>query len=289
MDCGRIGIWSAGLRSDELSAQSEIAEAAAEIEELGFGAIWLGSSPGIEHAARILEATSRIVVATGILSIWEHDAPEVAARYAGLKSDQRERFLLGLGVSHPVMVERYEKPYSAMVRYLDGLDAGATPVPASARVLAALGPRMLELARDRSAGAHPYLVTPEHTARAREILGPDRLLAPDLKVILETDPSRARSVAREYISIYLQLPNYTRNLLRMGFTEDDWAEGGSDRLIDATFAWGDADTVAQRVRAFHDAGADHVACQIVTGQHGFLPLPRRQWRELADILGLRSA
>lgn len=279
-----IGIWNSGLRDEDPNAAGEIREAAAELEELGYAAIWLGASPGIRHARPLLEATSRIVVATGILNIWEHDAAEVAAQQAGLAKDHPGRFLLGLGASHSAIVKDYRKPYSTMVEFLDRLDAAGSPK--ADRVLAALGPRMLALSRDRAAGAHPYLITPEHTATAREILGTGPLLAPEVKVVLDTDPERARTAARGHLAIYLGMPNYTGNLLRLGFTEDDFRDGGSDRLVDATFAWGGMDVIRERVAAHREAGADQVVLQVVTA--GREALPRSQWRELAAGLELRQ-
>jgi probable F420-dependent oxidoreductase len=238
----------------------------------------------VEHAVPIIEATSHIVVATGILNIWQHDAATVARRHSALNAEHPGRFLLGLGVSHSRMVTAYRRPYSTMVKYLDDLDTAVPPVPKNERVLAALGPRMLELSRDRALGAHPYLVTPDFTAHARVILGQAPLLAPEVKVVLERDPGRARALAREHLAMYLKMENYTRNLLRHGFTEDDLHDGGSDRLIDLSFAWGDLDTIRKRIAAFQDAGADHVTMQVITGGRG--DLPRREWRELAGALGL---
>jgi probable F420-dependent oxidoreductase len=283
MDLGQIGIWNSGLRDEDPRAAGEIREAAAELEDLGYGAIWLGSSPGVRHAAPLLAATSRIVVATGILNIWAYDPAEVAVQQAALAEEHPGRFLLGLGASHAALVKDYRKPYSAMVDFLDRLDAAGSQ-PAD-RVLAALGPRMLALSRDRSAGAHPYLITPEHTAKAREILGAAPLLAPEVKVVLDTDPERARAAARGHLAIYLGMPNYTGNLTRLGFGEEDFADGGSDRLIDATFAWGDLEVIRERVAAHREAGADHVVLQVVTGDN--VSLPRAQWRELAA--GLKPA
>jgi probable F420-dependent oxidoreductase len=284
MDLGRVGVWSIGLRSEDPEAAGEIAEASAELEELGYGTIWLGGSPGVEHAVPIIEATSRIVVATGILNIWQYDAVTVARRHAALSADHPGRFLLGLGVSHSRMVADYRHPYSTMVKYLDDLDAATPAVPKDERALAALGPRMLELARDRTLGAHPYLVTPDFTAHAREILGQEALLAPEVKVVSERDPGTARALAREHLAMYLKMENYTRNLLRHGFTEEDLRDGGSDRLIDASFAWGDLDTIRKRITAFQESGADHVSLQVIVGGRG--DLPRTQWRELAEVLGL---
>ncbi|GLW07207.1 LLM class F420-dependent oxidoreductase [Microtetraspora sp. NBRC 13810] len=286
---GKIGIWSGVWSSAQHSADpariSEIGEAAAELEDLGYGTIWVGGSPPVGHAAPLLEATSRIKVATGILSIWEHEAAGVAARRAELERAHPGRFVLGLGVSHSHFTPQYERPYTAMLEYLSALDAAPEPVPAGARVLAALGPRMLELSRDRAAGAHPYLVTAEHTAQARAILGDRAVLAPELKVVLGTDLDAARALARAYLSFYLAMPNYTGNLTRLGFGEDDYLDGGSDRLLDAVFAFGDADAVAARAAEFLAAGADHLAIQVVTGDPRN-DLPREAWRRLAETLPL---
>jgi probable F420-dependent oxidoreductase len=188
-------------------------------------------------------------------------------------------------MSHGHFTERYERPYSAMREYLSALDSASDPVPAGARVLAALGPKMLELSRERAAGAHPYLVTVEHTAKAREILGGNALLAPELKVVLDPDLDSARATARNYLRFYLPMPNYTNNLVRLGFGEDDFRDGGSDRLLDAVLALGDADTIAARAADFLAAGADHLAIQVVTGdpQHD---LPLEAWRRLAWALPL---
>ena len=279
MDVGRIGIWNGALRSAEPGAAGE---AAFELEELGYGAIWLGASPSVEEAAPLLAATSRIVVATGILNIWAHTPAEVAAARAELPN--ADRFLLGLGASHAPLVEGYHKPYSAMVDYLDGLDAADPSVSPTDRVLAALGPRMLELSRDRAAGAHPYLVTPDSTRQARERLGTGPLLAPEVKVILETDRDRAHAIARKSLAIYLKLPNYTNNFRRFGFGDDDFEGGGSERLLDAIFVWGDQDTVRRGIEAFFEAGADHVAVQALAPDGA--ALPRDQWRELSTLLEL---
>ena len=277
---GRYGIWSPHLRAEDPEGRDERAEATAELERLGFGALWLGGNSSAPHAAPLIEATSRIVVGTSIQSVWEHEAPATAAAFAELEVSHPGRFVLGLGVSHGPRVEGYSRPYSKMVGYLDELDkAGMRP---GHRVLAALGPKMLELSRDRAAGAIPYLVTPEHTAQARERLGEGPLLAPEFKVVLDSDPARARATARAYLAMYLQFPNYTQNFLRLGFTDADVADGGSDRLIDALFAWGDDDRIRTRITAFHDAGADHVALQVVEADTA--PTPREGWRKLAALL-----
>lgn len=280
---GEIGIWSVGLRDEDPRVAGEVREAAAELEELGYAAIWLGGSPGVRNALPVLEATERIVVATGILNIWDHDPAEVAAQTTAVAADHPGRFLLGLGAGHAGLVAGYRRPYSAMVEFLDALDAAGSGK--DGRVLAALGPRMLTLSRDRASGAHPYLVTPEHTAEARKVLGDGPRLVPEVKVVLETDPDRARAAARPHLARYLALPNYTNNLVRLGFTEDDLRDGGSDRIIDATFAWGGTDAIRERVAAHFAAGADQVVLQVVTA--GDIALPRAEWRELADGLELR--
>ncbi|MEU6387978.1 LLM class F420-dependent oxidoreductase [Streptomyces sp. NPDC046939] len=282
---GRIGIWSSALsvqRAETAEERTGIAEALAELETLGYGTVWLGGNASPEDAAAALAATRTITVATGILSIWEHTAQEVAGRIAAVPEEDRDRFVLGLGVSHGPMVKGYAKPYSAMVEYLDALDAAVPPVPATRRVLAALGPKMLRLAADRAAGAHPYLVTAEHTAQAREALGPDALLAPELSVVVDTDLGRARTTARAMLDMYLRLPNYTDNLLRLGFSESDFDGGGSVRLLDALFALGDTDQVRARTKEYLDAGADHVALQVLTSAEDGPGLPRAEWRVLAE-------
>ncbi|WP_405592168.1 LLM class F420-dependent oxidoreductase [Streptomyces sp. NBC_01190] len=274
---GRVGIWSGALTG------SAGRDAAAELEELGYGTIWLGGSPDFGDALPILDATERITVATGIISIWEQDAASVAAEIAKLDGPTGERFFLGLGASHESLTPGYTRPYSKMVSYLDELDAAPVPVPVERRVLAALGPKMLRLAAERSLGVHPYLVTPEHVAQSRAEIGPEVLLAPELGVVLDPDVSRGREVARRAIARYLSLPNYTDNWLRRGFAEDDLADGGSERLVDALYAVGDLETILARVAAFHAAGADHVALQVLPATPG---LPYAEWRELAAALSL---
>ncbi|MGW0997646.1 LLM class F420-dependent oxidoreductase [Streptomyces sp. NPDC002523] len=278
---GRYGIWSHGLRSEDPSLRGEIGEAAAELEELGYGAAWLGGSSAARHAVPLLETTSTLTVGTSIQSIWQYEAAESAAAFAEVEAAHPGRFVLGLGVSHAKLTDQYRRPYSALVAYLDALDEAG--VPAHRRVLAALGPKTLDLAGTRAAGAVPYLVTPEHTAQAREILGDGALLAPEFKVVLETDADRARTAARDTLAMYLTLPNYTNTWLRLGFTEDDFKDGGSNRLIDTFFAWGDDATIRSRVDAFHDAGADHVALQVID-PGSRTELPREGWRRLASIL-----
>jgi probable F420-dependent oxidoreductase len=285
---GRVGIWSSRFWAHREAAQ----DAARELERLGYGAVWFNNGADAFGLARdLLGATSRIVVASGILNIWTHRAQDVAAGHAALAQTFPHRFLLGLGVSHAPQVDRdqagrYSHPYERMVAYLDALDTAQPPVPADERVLAALGPRMLALARERSAGAHPYLVTVEHTRSARQVLGDGPLLAPEQAVVLESRPSRARGIARAYLALYLQLPNYTNNLLRHGFTPEDLAGGGSDHLVDALVAWGSVDAIRERVADHLRAGADHVCLQALTEDPATLPLD--EWRALAalaDIFG----
>jgi probable F420-dependent oxidoreductase len=289
MQMGRIGIWSSQFWGE----RTRVMEAAAELEELGYGALWLPNGPGIfERARDLLDATGRVVVATGIASIWDHPAQEAAAAHHALARSHPNRFLLGLGVSHPQIVDReqpgrYRQPQARMQEYLEALDRAPTPVPAGERVLAALGPRMLELARERSAGAHPHLVTADHTRRARRLLGPGRLLAPEQGVVLHTDPAWARGIARRHLAFSLQAPNYTNNWLRLGFTPGDLVDGGSDRLVDALIAWGSADAILSRIAQHHLAGADHVSIQVVAADAA--TLPRDEWRTLAAMLGLQRA
>ncbi|MEU0298027.1 LLM class F420-dependent oxidoreductase [Streptomyces sp. NPDC006175] len=284
---GRVGIWSGALhasRTDD-AGRGAITEAVAELEELKYGTLWIGGSPSVDDAAAVVAASRTVTVATGILSIWDHSAEEVAAGIAEIEASAPGRLVLGLGVSHGPMVPQYTKPYSAMVAYLDALDAANPPVGPRRRVLAALGPKMLKLATERALGAHPYLVTAEHTAEARTALGPDALLAPELSVVLDTDTDRARTTARNMLAMYLQLPNYTDNLLRLGFAESDFDGGGSVRLLDALFALGDAGRVKARTQEYLDAGANHVALQVLTADEGGSGLPRAEWRELAEAFG----
>ncbi|MDO8211149.1 LLM class F420-dependent oxidoreductase [Conexibacter sp. CPCC 206217] len=285
---GRVGIWSNGLRYSE--DRAAIADAAAELEQLGYDALFLPDVGGdvlgdVEH---VLDATREVAVVTGILNIWMHDAGAIAAGIADLETRHPGRFTVGLGASHAAVVDaegrepRYGRPLSAMKAYLDGLDAGPTPVPQERRILAALGPKMLELSRDRAGGAHPYLVPVQHTRIARETLGPDRLLAPEVSVVLDDDPASGFERARAFVADYLALPNYVNNLLRLGFTEQDVADGGSERLVKALVAYGDEEAIAAGVAEHHAAGADHVAVQVVGVPNGTLQLDI--WRRIAPAL-----
>lgn len=280
-----VGVWSAEMRYGDAAL---VADAAAELDELGYRAIWIPDVGGdvlasVEH---LLGASPSIGVATGILNTWLQDPVAVASRRASWGDTWQGRFLLGLGVSHAPLIDRghpgrYTKPYSKMVEFLDALDAALAPVPMDARVLGALGPRMLTLARERAAGAHPYFVPVEHVAHARDILGSTAMIAVELAVVLDSDPSSARETARRHTATYTVLPNYTNNLRNFGFGDVDFADGGSDRLIDAVVAWGNDETIARRVAAMRDAGADHVCIQVIRPDGGF---PIADWRHLAPAL-----
>lgn len=280
------GIWNHMLRHADPGA---VAEAAGELESLGYGVLWIPDIGGdvftaVEH---LLRSTRTAVIATGILNLWMHTAEETAQHHAALTEEFGRRFLVGIGVSHQLLIDgvkeagTYQRPLAATRRYLDELDAQVPRLPDSDRVLAALGPKMLELARTRAAGAHPYLITPEHTATARQALGVGPLLAPEQAVALTTDVDAARALARTHLQHYLLLANYTNNWMRLGFTEDDLRNGGSDRLVDALVAWGDEDTIAARVQQHRDAGADHVCLQILTDGD---PLALAEARALAPAL-----
>ena len=256
MDLGRYGVFG---HSSILTP-----ERARAFESLGYGTVWQGGSPpaDLAHAEAMLDATTTLKVATGIVNVWTADAAAVARSYHRIEAKHPGRFLLGIGVGHPEAHAEYRSPYQTLVDYLDVLDAEG--VPEDRRVLAALGPRVLKLAAARTAGAHPYLVTPEHTRQAREILGPGKLLAPEQRVALEADQARARAVGRpSVVKPYLGLTNYTSNLQRLGFSEQDVAGEGSDRLIDALVVSGDDATIARRFEEHFQAGANHVAVQLI--------------------------
>jgi probable F420-dependent oxidoreductase len=291
MQLGAFGVWTFQL--DVLSA-ARMQEAVAELEGLGYGAVWYGEAIGREaltKAGLLLAGTKRIVIATGIANIYGRDPVTMAAGQKTLAEAYPNRFLLGLGVSHVPLVEkvrghRYDRPVPAMRAYLDAMDQApyqaVPPASKPPRVLAALGPMMLKLSAERADGAHPYNTTPKHTAQARELLGPGPLLCPEQAVVLEKDPPKARAIARKFLEIYLGLPNYTNNFLRLGFQEGDFSNGGSDKLIDAVIAWGDLKTVVNRVREHHAAGADHVCIQVLTGDPKTFPI--REYRELASAV-----
>lgn len=289
---GRVGIWTGQL---DFSPADVVRDAAAEIEQLGYRALWTGEAVGREvfaAAQLLLTATDSLVVATGIANIWARDAQATAAAQLTLAEAYPDRFILGIGASHKLLMNvrggEYQKPLSHMRAYLEAMEAGydvyraVKPTSWPPRLLAALGPKMLELARDEADGAHTYFVPPEHTARGREILGTDRLLVPEQVCVLSADPSTAREIARRHTASYLRLPNYTASLERFGFGADDFADGGNDRLVDTICAWGGIDQVVERVRAHLDAGADHVAVQVLVDDR--TGLPRKEWAELAPAL-----
>ncbi|WP_421118748.1 LLM class F420-dependent oxidoreductase [Aquihabitans daechungensis] len=296
MDIGRIGIWTFTL---DLVPSARSVEHVDELDELGFGAVWIPEAVGREaftSASLLLRGGTDITVATGIAGIYGRDPMAANAAHRTLTEAYPDRFLLGLGVSHQVMVEGvrkhdYSKPFSAMRNYLDAMDEAmffaAPPATEPQRVLAALGPRMLALARDRSAGAFPYFVPPEHTAVARGVLGDGPLLAVEQAVVFETDPAKARDIARSHTKTYTPLPNYTNNLRRLDptWTDEDFAHAGSDRLVDTIVAWGTEDAIIARIQAHLDAGADHVCIQVVAD--GVEP-PVDAWRRLSAAFGLTA-
>ncbi|MEO6125188.1 MAG: LLM class F420-dependent oxidoreductase [Ilumatobacteraceae bacterium] len=280
------GVWAASLRyGDPASA----AEAVAELESLGYNAAWIPDVGGDLFAAveNLMQATNEMTIATGILNLWMHTPDETADQHARLSAEHGDRFMVGIGVSHAPLIDRndagrYAKPLAKMTEFLDGLDAASTPLAAERRMLAALGPKMLALAGERTAGSHPYLVTPELTAAARSALGPDKVVASEQAVVLDTDPVSARATARGHLSGYIMLPNYSNNWKRNGFTDDDLANGGSDRLVDSLVVWGDEQTILDRVQAHRDAGADHVCIQALNNER--IAHSMDQWRALAPVL-----
>ena len=290
MDLGRIGLWTHAL--DPLP-WTQARDVALEIEQLGFGTLWLPEAvnrDAIVHSTLLLGATTDLVLATGIVPLYARDAMATNAAWRTLEEAYPGRFVLGLGVSHKPMVETirkttYSPPLATMRQYLDDMDASlflaAQPTTPPRRVLAALGPKMLALSAERADGAHPYHATPEHTAIAREIVGPDKILAVEQSVVLSTDPEEARRIARASLAIYLGLPNYANNWKRLGFTDADLADGGSDRFVDAVVAWGADDAIKSRVEQPLDAGAGHVCIQVIP-THGGTPI--EEWRRLSAAL-----
>jgi probable F420-dependent oxidoreductase len=267
LQLGRFGIWRGAAQTTPTIAAS--------IEDLGYGAIWLGGSPGGDLAVvgELLAATRSLVVGTSIVNMWKDDAATIAADFARIEAAYPGRFVLGVGAGHPEATQEYASPYDTLATYVDQLLAGG--VPARRIVLAALGPRVLRLARDRTGGAIPYLVTPAHTRLAREILGPDALLAPEQKVVLDADTAAARALGRKRVMPYLGLSNYTANLRRLGFTDSDLADGGTDALVDALVAHGSVADVVAQVGGHLEAGADHVCLQLLSGiEPGYAELAR---------------
>jgi probable F420-dependent oxidoreductase len=273
---GRFGVWrGSALVTPELVV---------DLERFGFGTVWLGGSPDgdLRHAEELIAATSTLTVATSIVNMWKDDARTVAASFARIEANHPGRFLLGVGAGHPEATQEYANPYDTLAGYVDVLLGNG--VPADSLVLAALGPRVLRLAAERTAGAIPYLVTPQHTRQARMILGAEKVLAPEQKAVLDTDPQRARAIGRPRVQRpYLGLVNYTSNLRRLGWSEEDLRDGGSDALIDALVAWGTGDEVAAKLNEHLEAGADHVAVQLLSDSDEGLT---DGYRTLAEALGL---
>ena len=276
-DLGRFGVFGHYSQWRQLSPQQ-----LKDIEALGYGALWAGGSPPAEldWVEPILGATESLTLATGIVNIWTAAAAPVAESFHRIENAHPGRFLLGIGVGHPEAHTEYKKPYDALNDYLDELDRNG--VPKDRVVVAALGPRVLKLAARRSAGAHPYLTTPEHTAQARELVGQDAFIAPEHKVVLTTDAAAARETGRKALEIYLNLENYLNNWKRLGFTDEDVAKPGSDALVDAVVAYGTPEAIAARLTEHLTAGADHVPVQVLTGTDKLVPA----LAELAGPLGL---
>jgi len=279
LDLGRYGVW--------LPTRAITPQLAKQIESLGYGAAWIGGSPdaSLEWVEPALAETSSLQLATGIVNIWASPAAEVAASYHRIEKAYPGRFLLGVGVGHPEHTDEYKKPYDALVEYLDELDAAS--VPTSRRVLAALGPKVLALSAERAAGAHPYLTTPAHTAQAREVVGNTVFLAPEHKVVLTADANDAREIGRGAVDFYLGLSNYVNNWRRLGFTDADVRKPGSDRLIDAVVAYGSPTAIAARLNDHLEAGADHVAIQVLDAESEDKVVAVLS--ELAGPLGLKPA
>jgi probable F420-dependent oxidoreductase len=273
---GTVGVFTWAFRSDEVPI-----EWAAELEELGYASVWIPGGAGgniLDVCSRVLEETRSITVAAGVLNIWRHDPVDVAERSMELGG----RFLLGVGISNRNLIEEFRSPIDTMRRYLDRLDeAGHDP---ARRAVASLNPRMTELAGQRSRGTHPLCMPPSHAAWARELLGPEKLVYPAVAAVLETDPERARAVARQFTTTYLRLPNYARSLRRLGWSDGDIANGGSDAIVDAIVAWGDAETVAAKVRAHLDAGATGACVQLLSRTEGPRTMDMDGLRELAPAL-----
>ncbi len=276
MQLGEVGVWTSYRAIGEENA----GEAAKLVEDLGYGTFWLGGSPQLPTVRPLLDATERLVVATGIVNVWRYEPSDLAAEHAQLVREFPARLLLGIGIGHPEATGEYSAPLSTMRDFFDGLDGAATPVPRDERCAAALGPRMLDLSAQRSLGTLTYFVPVEHTRFARERIGEHALIATELACVVETDADRARAKARDYASLYLGLRNYTSNLRRFGFTDEDIAQGGSDRLIDAIIPHGTGDEIAAVARQHLNAGADHVCLQPV----GVDGVPREEWTALASAL-----
>jgi len=276
MELGRIGVWiGRALPEPEYGAAAELAE------DLGFGTLWLGASPRLPVLRPMLDATDSIVIATGIVNVWQYDPAELAAEFAALDAEYPGRVLLGIGIGHSEATQEYTKPLTKTREFLDGIATSADPVPRERMVLAALGPKMLDLSYEYTLGTHPYFTPPEHTRFARERLGADALVAPEQAVVIDTgDSEAAEAAARTYAARYLGLSNYTNNLRRFGYTDEGLADGGTKAVIDEMVPQGTAEHVAPAVLAHLDAGADHVCVQAV----GASGLPRVEWTALSEVL-----
>ncbi len=289
-DLGPVGIWQGVLDSHPAGLVREVV---AELDEAGWPTLWIPETVSRDpfvSAAIMLEATQNMQVATGIASIWARDPMTTANASLTLNEAYEGRFVLGLGVSHHTLTEwvrkhDYSKPLTKMREYLEQMDAsmfrGVMPKQPTMRLLAALGPKMLELSATAADGAHPYFVPVEHTEIARTVIGPDKYLATEQMVVLETDPSVARETAREHMAVYLGLPNYANNLMRLGYTEEE-ITNADDRVVDAIVVWGTLDDVLARVKAHHDAGANHVCIQVLEADRSSVPLDA--WRAIGDAV-----
>jgi len=279
---GPIGVWSIELRYGDRALSDK---AIPELDELGFGAIWIPGGLGgdiLETMSRALSLTKRATIASAIINIWKHEPAELGRWWHGLSDDHKSRTMLGLGASHAPLIEEYQSPVTTMTKFLDGLDAAG--VPSDHVCIAALAPKMLELSGKRTAGTHPYLVTPQHSAVARAAVGPEKLVAPGQHCILESDPAKARAIARKDLAGYQQLPNYVKNWHRLGFSEKETTEA-SDRLVDEVVAWGGTDVIGERVKQHHAAGADHVCLKVLTEDYRIeADPPIAEWRKLAEAL-----
>jgi probable F420-dependent oxidoreductase len=291
LDLGRVGIWSRELRFGD---RAEALEAVRELEQLGFGALWVPGGAGDDELLPVigeqLAATRQVVFATGILNVFGHDPQDVARAHAQLDDAYPDRFLLGLGIGHAKFLDeesaaRSRKPLSVISEYLDELERYAPAGSAPSRVVAALGPKMVQLAGERTLGVHPYMVPVEHTAFVRDLLGDVPIVAPELSVVLGGTVDEARARARADLALYLQLPNYVTVWQRLGYGEGDLADGGSDRLVDALYAMGGIEQIGERIRQHHAAGADHVCLRVVTNapMSGVERIPREEWRRLAAL------
>jgi probable F420-dependent oxidoreductase len=278
MELTRFGVWTSLLGIGEENG----AQAAKVAEKLGFGTLWLGGSPRLPSLRPLLSASEHITIGTSIVNVWQYEPVALCEEFAALEADFPDRLLVGIGIGHPEATSEYEKPLAKMTGFLDGIAAAAAPIPSDRLIIAAIGPKMLELARERTLGTIPYFVGPEHTAFARTRCPAPAIVAPEIAVVVDTDSARARATARRYAKMYLGLTNYTSNLLRFGFEPADIEHGGSDRLIDTVVPQGSAAELLSHIQGHLDAGADHVCVQTLGGEG----VPEAAWRAVAGVLGL---